>query len=72
MFWAQYLNKKIEQKTWTKNLNKILEGQFSSSKSSKTRERILLENSFIGIRFYMSQAQFSSSKSSKTREIILL
>ena len=83
--WAQYLDKKLNLKTWT--------SQFSSFKSWKTREAILLAISLTGIGAYKIptqltyykriktsktklehktwKSQFSSSKNVKTRETIL-
>ena len=64
MTWTQYLNIKLDLKTWT--------SQFSRSKKGKTRETILLAISLTGIGAYTSQSQFSSSQSIKIRETILL
>ena len=61
--WAQYLDKKLNLKTWT--------SQFSSSKSVKTKETILLAISLTALGAYISQTQFSSSKTVKTSEGIL-
>ena len=62
--WTQYLNTKLDLKTW--------KSRFSSSKSWKTRETIILVFSLTGIGAYISQTQFASSKHIRIRETILL